>query len=159
MAGFKHVLVPIDFEETSGDVIDAAITMAGKFDAKVTLVHAFFIQPLAYANGFYVPIEDVLREARAVLDKLADDVRQRYPKVDAVLAHGEPWSEILNAAKGLNVDLIVMGTHGRRGLSRAFLGSIAERVVRLSPVPVLTVSTRTTKKDEKTRPVTAPGAT
>jgi len=116
----------------------------------LTVTHAFFIAPFAYANGFYIPIEDVTREARATLDAAVAKIRERYPNVDGVLAHGEPWKEILNAAKTHKADLIVMGTHGRRGLSRVFLGSVAERVVRLSPVPVLTVSGRhaAEKKEE-----------
>jgi len=148
MTGFTHVLVPIDFEETSGDIIDAAITIAEKYGAKVTLVHAVFIRPLIYANGFYVPVEDVLREAREVMDRLVDKLRPSYPKVDGVIAHGEPWDEILHLAKVNGVELIVMGTHGRRGLSRVFLGSVAERVVRLSHVPVLTVSSRGHRNEE-----------
>jgi nucleotide-binding universal stress UspA family protein len=63
-----------------------------------------------------------------------------------VLAHGEPWKQILEIAKERMADIIVMGTHGRRGLSRVFLGSVAEKVVRLSPVPVMTVPGKTDRR-------------
>jgi len=139
---FTHVLAPIDFGEMTDDVIDVAIGMARKFDVPLTVTHAFFIEPFAYANGFYVPIEEVMREARTTLDAAVDKIRERYPKVDGVLAHGDPSQEILRVAKTQKADLIVMATHGRCGLSRVLLGSVAEKVVRLSPVPVLTVSGR-----------------
>ena len=72
--------------------------------------------------------------------------QERYPKTESAHVCGELWRAILEIATERDVDLIVMGTHGRRGLSRLFLGSIAEKVVRLSPVPVLTVSTEAEKK-------------
>jgi len=66
-------------------------------------------------------------------------VRAEGPRTDAVFRQGTPFDVILDVAKSEGCDLIVIGTHGRRGVARVLLGSVAERVVRLSPVPVLTV--------------------
>jgi nucleotide-binding universal stress UspA family protein len=60
-----------------------------------------------------------------------------YPNVEAKMVTGEPWEKILENAREIGADLIVMGTHGRRGISRALIGSVAEKVVRLASVPVL----------------------
>jgi nucleotide-binding universal stress UspA family protein len=79
-------------------------------------------------------------EATKELDALLQKVKDRYPKAEAAVVAGEPWLAILEAVKKQGADLIVMGTHGRRGISRVLLGSVAEKVVRLSPVPVLTIS-------------------
>jgi len=143
MMAFTHILVPTDFGEAAEEAIDAAVAMATKFDAKITLLHAFFLAyPLAYANGFYVPMEDVLREARNALSATLARTQERHPNSQAYLARGEPWRHILYAAEEREADLVIMGTHGRRGVSRLLLGSVAEKIVRLSPVPVLTVSPR-----------------
>ncbi len=143
MAAFKHILVPIDFGETSNRALEMALELAVKFDAELTLYHASWLPPAsyaAYAEGLYWPTDEMAREAKKELDAAVAKAKARYPKTDAVLGSGEPWQQVLNVAKERDVDLIVMGTHGRRGLSRVFLGSVAEKIVRLSPVPVLTVS-------------------
>lgn len=143
MTAFKHILVPTDFGETSARAVDVAVTLARKFDAELTLYHASWLPPAsysAYAEGLYWPTDEMAREAKKELDKTVEQVKSLYPKTVAIMGQGEPWQAVLTIAKDRGVDLIVMGTHGRRGLSRVFLGSVAERVVRLSPIPVLTVS-------------------
>ncbi|WP_394842361.1 universal stress protein [Pendulispora brunnea] len=140
MVAFKQVLLAIDFEETSPDVIEMGVEVARRFDAQLIVLHAFCVYPPPYMEGFYLKLEKVLHDARATLDRTVTKIRERYPKVEGVLVQGEPWEEIPRLAKKYGADLIVMGTHGRRGLPRLFLGSVAERVVRLSNVPVLTVA-------------------
>lgn len=85
--------------------------------------------------------ERLMRSARAALDGVVARHQGRGVEVDAILREGISWSEIVGLAASLDADLIVMGTHGRRGLARAFLGSVAEKVVRYATVPVLTVHT------------------
>jgi nucleotide-binding universal stress UspA family protein len=68
--------------------------------------------------------------------------KDHHGRTEGILASGEPWRAILAKARELDCDLILMGTHGRRGLERALVGSVAEKVVRLSPIPVLTISSR-----------------
>jgi nucleotide-binding universal stress UspA family protein len=141
MARFRHILIPVDFEASSKRALEVAADLALKFDAKLTLFHAWDVPAYSYAN-FYVPgdlwslLEDA---AKKQLGETLVEVRKRVPHADSDLVYGPAGVEILKAIERKNVDLVVIGTHGRRGLSRAFLGSVAERVVRGSSVPVLTV--------------------
>lgn len=123
--------------------IEVAMSLAEKFDAKITLMHATWLPASAYAGHLYPivwPLEDLERDAKKALERLLAKVRLRFPKAEAIYTMGEPWEQILHNGKGQGADLIVMGTHGRRGLAHLFLGSVAEKVERLSPIPVLTVS-------------------
>ncbi|HQY62626.1 MAG: universal stress protein [Myxococcales bacterium] len=143
MTAFKHILVPTDFGETSARAVDIAIELARKFDAELTIFHASWLPPAsysAYAEGLYWPTDEMAREARKELDTTVARVKTLYAKTDGVIGQGEPWQQVLTVANERGADLIVMATHGRTGLSRVFLGSVAEKVVRLSPIPVLTVS-------------------
>jgi nucleotide-binding universal stress UspA family protein len=142
MTMFKHIVVPIDFGEPSMGALDLALELARKFEAKLTLVHTYEIPMYAYStSGFsavdlLTPIEDA---ARQQLGEAFKATKAKWPRTDAVLRRGVAWQEILTAAEEAHADTIVMGTHGRRGIEHALLGSVAEKVVRLSKVPVLTV--------------------
>ncbi len=143
MTPFNHILVPVDFSEPAQRALDLALTLASKFESKVTLLHASWTPPsayMAYGEGIYWPTAEMEQAAQRELDALASRAKAQHPRTESALIAGEPWQMILEAAKARGCDLIVMGTHGRRGLSRVFLGSVAEKVVRLSPVPVMTVS-------------------
>jgi nucleotide-binding universal stress UspA family protein len=143
MATFKHILVPTDFGDASEQAVSIALDIASKFEAKVTLLHATWLPPYyysAYAEGLAWPTDELDAQANKQLDATVAKAKARYPYVDKVLIAGEAWQGILETASERAADLIVMGTHGRRGLSRIFLGSVAEKVVRMSPVPVMTVS-------------------
>lgn len=142
MHAFRHLLVPTDFGECAAHALDVALDLAAKLGAKVTLVHAMAIptaMALVYAEGLSWPIEELDSAARRELQALTESVRKRYPEVEGRVISGEPREAILALAKEVGADVIVMGTHGRRGLPRAILGSVAERVVRTSPIPVLTI--------------------
>ncbi len=142
MHSFKHILVPTDFEDASEHALAVALNLAAKFDAKVTLLHATQLPPYyyaAYAEGLAWPTDELEGQARTALDDAGKKAKERYSNVETVLADGEPSYKILETARDRDVDLIVMGTHGRRGVSRVLLGSVAEKTVRLSPIPVMTV--------------------
>ncbi|MBX3199072.1 MAG: universal stress protein [Labilithrix sp.] len=143
MATFKHILVATDFEETSERALDKALQLAEDLDASVTIVHVLQAPPVyysAYAQGLAWPVDELDGAARRALDAALAVAQKRHPKVDALLLVGAPRERILEAAAERKADLIVMGTHGRGGLVRAVLGSVAESVVRASPIPVLTLS-------------------
>ncbi len=141
---FRNILVATDLasDPASARAVDLAVDLATKLGATLTLVHVHefpaVAQPHAAVN-FAAFQASVLEAAGGALVALADSVRGRVPEAKAVLRRGRPWEEILAAADELRADLIVIGTHGRRGVSRALLGSVAEKVVRMSPLPVLTV--------------------
>jgi nucleotide-binding universal stress UspA family protein len=147
MADFKHILVAVDFGESSDQATDLAMQLAAKFGSALTLVHTYEIPSYAYPNASFLvvdllaPIEEA---ARKQLDKALVDVQGRFPGAKAVLRHGAPAAEILATIEEVHADLLVAGTHGRRGISRTLLGSVAEKLVRMSPVPVLTVRHRPT---------------
>jgi nucleotide-binding universal stress UspA family protein len=142
MHAFKNILVPTDFSEPAERALETALGIASAFGANLTLVHVAWTPPTAYVGyveGFYWPVDD--RDAtRKALDEQLAKARMQYPRTEGMIVEGESWRAILQAAKDKDADLIVMGTHGRTGIARVFLGSVAERIVRLSPIPVLTVS-------------------
>lgn len=143
MINLKTILVPSDFSECSDAAIRYGLELARRFDAKLHLLHVVMdpaTQPWA-AEGLSIPmLESVAQWQKDAHQRLAASV----PAADAgratvVTTIATPYQEILRYAAENAVDLIVMGTHGRSGMSHMLLGSIAERVVRRAPCPVLTV--------------------
>lgn len=141
MQNFKHILVTTDFEASSSGALSAAVALARTLHARLTVLHVWEIPIYPYMD-FMLNSEVISSvEERAVkrLQQTLDEVRKVIPEAGSKLKTGMPWSGILEAIQELSPDIVVMGTHGRRGVSHALLGSVAEKVVRLSPVPVLTV--------------------
>ena len=139
---FKHVLVPTDFGPPSARALEFGIEMARRFGAKLTLLHTYEIPAFAYAGMEYAPGDlsrMVANAARDELDATLAAVKKQVPDADSVLHQGVPWQQILSTVDEIHADLVVMGTHGRTGLRHALLGSVAEKVVRLAHVPVMTV--------------------
>ena len=140
---FNHILVPTDFSDPAKHAREIAITLARKLDAKVTLLNAYYVPPLPLGNPFEWPMGEVSRLAHEDMEKELAAAKQDYPNVAAIVRAGSPAETIMSVARELRADLIVMGTHGRRGVSRFLLGSVAANIVRLSPIPVLTASEKT----------------
>lgn len=143
--GFRKILVPTDFGGASDQATELALTIAEKFGAELVLLHVAALPTYvyaAYAEGLAWPTEEIEVRARVALDRQLERLRARHAATSGLVAVGDPSEKILETASGLGADLIVMGTHGRRGLGRVVLGSVAEKTVRLSPVPVLTASSR-----------------
>jgi nucleotide-binding universal stress UspA family protein len=140
MSTIKHILVPVDFSPASDRALDKAVQLAQAFDARITLLHIWSLPAVGYAEGLAWPIDDLQQAAREALGDVYAKTVKLHPNTDSVLLEGNEWKQILETVKNRGCDLVVMGTHGRRGLPRLLLGSVAEKVVRLSTVPVLTVS-------------------
>jgi nucleotide-binding universal stress UspA family protein len=145
MLSIKTIMVPTDFSEASEAALKYGRALADAFGASLHLVHVMEdLLAHAWAAEAYMASMPNLRaeiekEAHARLAAmLPDELRQRYRAVLALLS-GNPFVEIVRYAKTSSVDLIVMGTHGRGPIAHVLLGSVAERVVRKSPCPVLTV--------------------
>lgn len=143
MITIQNILVPSDFSECSDEAIRYGFELAHKFDATLHLLHVIqdpMTMPWA-AEGLAVPMLEVLgpwqQEAEARLTALVPPADRGRVRVSSTVA--SPYPEILRFAEHENIDLIVMGTHGRGGVSHLLLGSIAEKVVRRAPCPVLTV--------------------
>lgn len=133
----REILVPIDFSGPSQRACDFAVALASTYGAGLVLLRV--VEPLpAYAADAATTDALMEAEARALADR-AELLRPHTASLQTELVAGIAWQEIVRVAAERKVDLVVMGTHGRRGLARALLGSVAERVVRTCPVPVVTV--------------------
>jgi nucleotide-binding universal stress UspA family protein len=139
----KKILVPTDFSEPSNAALEYAVALAEKLGASVHLVHAFELPIVGFPDGTLTITAEmasrIIDAAQKALDELVKKYAARSFTVTSSLEQADPRDGVLAAAKKVGADLIVMGTHGRRGISRALIGSVAEGVVRRSPIPVLTV--------------------
>ncbi len=148
----KTVLAPTDFSARSFYAFDLAVKIASCFKARIIPFHVIpqeqirFAREIMIEQKFTVPeySEEELIERRK--EKIMKEFERHFPdykklniKVEAHAAFGNPVEKILDAVRAYQVDIIVMGTHGRAGINLALIGSVAEKVVRHSPVPVTTV--------------------
>jgi nucleotide-binding universal stress UspA family protein len=137
MLSVQHILAPTDFSERSAYAFGLACSLARDHGARLTVLHVV-PPPMAEAvGGVMTPEPDRHEEEWARLRRLLP-TDSGIP-VEHLLAEGEAGEAIVRAARECNCDLIVMGTHGRTGLGRALLGSVAEKVLRQAPCPVVTV--------------------
>jgi nucleotide-binding universal stress UspA family protein len=139
MLAIDRILCPVDFSEPSARALEYALALAERLGAQVDVVHVFQFPTFA-VEDLALPLylqENLSQRLRERLDQLVTVKAGEGSKATAHVLEGVPYLEIMEAAKGQ--DLIVMGTHGRSGLSHLLLGSVAERVVRGSEVPVLTI--------------------
>ena len=143
MISLRRLLVPVDFTETSERALGYAIELARKFEAGITIMHAYQIPVYGFPDAAYITNSELATQisnaAQKRLDALLDANKAAGLDLSAVLRDGVPWEEIDAVAKEEGADLIVIGTHGRRGLARALLGSVAENVIRTSTLPVLVI--------------------
>ena len=146
MIAIKNVLVATDFSGPSETAVNYARAMARSFGASLHVVHVF--EPLWITSADVVGggvalstmIQGLEETARKQLDATVGEDDRRELHAKAVMITSEsPAREIANYANEQKMDLVVIGTHGRSGLSRLLIGSVAEKVVRLAPCPVLTV--------------------
>ena len=152
---FKHILVPIDGSEHASNALETAASLARDEGATCTVCMVVDIVQAA-ALGFATPdlvqgwLKTIDGTARELVDEAAAKMRAFGVTTRSEVIEGNPADAILEVAKKHRVDLIVMGSHGRSGLGRIFLGSVAESVLRRSPVPVLVV-----RRNAKPLPVVA----
>jgi len=142
----KKILCPTDFSENSEYALKYALALATLTQADLQLFHV--VEPITYPQSteFFEPVLDevelMMKMETAFQQQLEDQVttlKAQYPKIKGKLVTGNTFLEIIQAARDDDVDMIVMGTHGRTGLAHVLIGSVAERVVREAPCPVLTV--------------------
>ncbi len=140
----KKILFAADFSEGSSNSLPYAVDFAKRYGAKLYLVHVIY--DIAKTSGSYVPhvsldelYKDMGNNAKAELEKCFIEEMKAISDVEHVVLKGTPYEEIARFAEENKIDLIVIGTHGRKGLDRMLFGSTAEQVVRHAPCPVLTV--------------------
>jgi nucleotide-binding universal stress UspA family protein len=144
MNEFKTILFATDFSESSDYAFGKALTLARKFNARLLILHV--INEPVDLRGFYVPhisfdkLEEEIEEgAQKMMEKFCRTHIRDYDNFESIIVPGIPYDEVIKKAVAESADLIVMGTHGRTGLDHVLFGSTAEKVVRKSPVPVMTI--------------------
>lgn len=141
---FKTILFATDFSEGSDFAFQSALSLARKFDGKLIVLH--IINEPVDLRGFYVPHisfdkleEEIEQGAEKLMEKFCRTHMTDFNNFETFVLPGIPYDEIIKKSVESNVDLIVLGTHGRTGLDHVLFGSTAEKVVRKSPVPVMTI--------------------
>jgi nucleotide-binding universal stress UspA family protein len=139
----KKILVATDFGEQARAAAKVGVELARQYRVPLVLLHVFGTPGQAYGGADLALEADFIRSleaaARHALHEEAAALAAEGVEISAVLTQGVAWEQIIATAEMVHADVVVMGTHGRRGVARALLGSVAERVVRLAPIPVLTV--------------------
>jgi nucleotide-binding universal stress UspA family protein len=145
MKRIRRVLYASDFSTASRRAFAAAVMIAKSLDARLTI--AYVLEPIVatvpeqYLDA--VTLDQLDKQARQwsarQLNRLADSAKRAGVNTTTLLREGDPVDQIVRAGRSTQADLIVVGTHGRRGLPKFFLGSVAERVVAMAPCPVVTV--------------------
>lgn len=150
MVAIRQILIATDFSDSARAALDFGRALAARFNATLHVLHVVS-DPLREAWAGYTPasefmetVEHLQVDARMHLEQWVSRDAPASSHVVVATAWGEPRDEIVKYAKARHVDLIVCGTHGRRGWNHLVMGSVAEGVVRLAPCPVLTVRAAST---------------
>jgi len=141
----EKILFPLDFSEVSPKIVPWVKHMAEKFDAEVHLLYV--VRRMDHLGGFYVEEVSIKKFEKEILEgversisEFAEEHFSKYTNIKTKFVVGDAPDEIVNYAKTEGVNLIIMGTHGRKGLDRLFFGSVAEKVIKTSSVPVLSIN-------------------
>ena len=146
MVEIKKILFPIDFTDNSIKILPYVLSVSEKYDGMIYLLHV--VEDLStWSSGFYIPQisltryqEEALKGAEKTMKRVCKEQLQGCPNFQKMILSGDPAQEILKTIESEGIDLVIMGTHGRKGLEHVFFGSVAENVVKKSPVPVLTIN-------------------
>lgn len=145
MQAFKNILFPIDFSECSEKVFPYALEMAQKFDAKLHLL--FVARDLSYLTTIDVSrdilmntVAEIARSGENQIQGFCDKNLSDFSNHESKVVIGNPADEIVKFAHEHDIDLIVMGTHGRKGLDRTLMGSVADHVIKNASSPVFTIN-------------------
>lgn len=141
----KKVLVPIDFSQNANLIVQEGVDIAGKFEAEVHIL--FVAQVFQDYSEFFVPHmpviqfeEDILSRAKEKMEEFIKENFDSCSSCKTEVLSGDVAETILIYAEEEKIDLIVMGTHGYKGLEKVLFGSVAEKVVKAAPCPVLTIN-------------------
>jgi nucleotide-binding universal stress UspA family protein len=145
MKEFKKILFPVDLSESSEKILPYVRMVAKKFEAKIHIL--FAARVFQYFTSIYVPHpsinkfeQEIIEGAEKKLYEFIDKHFKEYPGTKTAVVAGDASEQIIHYVESQGIDLIVMGTHGRKGMDKVIFGSVAERVVKTAPVPVLVVN-------------------
>lgn len=152
MIEFSNILFPVDLSESSSKIVPYVQTIAEKFNSKIHLL--FVARVFDYFTGIYVPAPSITAMEKGIIDgaekgleEFVEQYLSDYPDTVTSVISGDATDMIINYVTSNEIDLIIMGTHGRKGLDKVIFGSVAERVVKTAPVPVMVVNPHKTNKE------------
>jgi len=145
MKKFKNILFPVDLSESSNIIVSYVKGVGEAFASKIHLL--FVARVLQYFTDVYVPApsiiqfeNEIINGAQKRLHEFAGEHFKTYKDVQTTVVSGDPAEQILNYIIEQHIDLVIMGTHGRKGVEKILFGSVADRVVKTSQVPVMVVN-------------------
>ena len=145
MKKFKKILFPVDFSEVSPKIVPYVITMAHRLDAEVHLV--FVVRKLEHFRGIYVSLmssenfeREIVLGAETKMEEFVEEFLKSIFRPKTKVLIGDIAEEIIKYINSEGIDLVIMGTHGRKGIDRIVFGSVADRVIKSAPVPVMSVN-------------------
>ena len=142
MLEIKKILFPCDLTKNSLKIVPYVLSLADKFDSLIYLLHV--IHDFSKWGLPYIPFaieqNELFQEAEKALDKVCEKHFQDCSDFQRRTVSGDPATEILKTIESEGIDLVIMGTHGRKGLEHTIFGSVAENIVKRSPVPVLVIN-------------------
>ena len=145
MKEIRKILFPCDLTENSFKILPYVLSISDKYNSTIYLLHV--VQDLQKWGKDYIPhpsMDKYQKEAeegaKKAMERFCEDQLQGCPNFQKRVLSGDPVTEILKTIDSENIDLVIMGTHGRKGLEHVIFGSVAENVVKKSPVPVLSIN-------------------
>ena len=145
MIKIKKILFPLDLTENSSKILPYVLSISEKYDSIVYLLHV--VQDLNRWGKLYVPHpsmdkfqEEAIESAKKAMDTVCENQLQSCPNFQKRVVSGDTVDEILKVIESEDIDLLIMGTHGRKGLDHTIFGSVAEKMVKKSPAPVLVIN-------------------
>ena len=145
MVEIKKILFPIDLTENSSKILPYVLSASEKYNSTIYLLHV--VHDLLKWGHLYVPHpsldkfqKEALQGAEKAMDRVCQEELQSCPNFQRRVVSGDPAAEILRTIDSEGIDLVIMGTHGRKGLEHTMFGSVAENVVKKSPVPILVIN-------------------
>ena len=145
MIKIKKILFPLDLTENSSKILPYVLSISEKYDSIIYLLHV--VQDLNRWGKLYVPHpsmdkfqKEAIEVAKKAMDKVCENQLQSCPNFQKRVVSGDAVEEILKVVESEDIDLLIMGTHGRKGLEHTIFGSVANNVLKKSPVPVLVIN-------------------
>ncbi len=155
----RKILAPIDFSDVSAEALAAATDLARQLGAKMVVLHA--VEPVYFAGSMFGPeinvpqlVEEQRRAAESAIQDMVERLKKKQISAIGMVETGVPHDVVLRVAEAKKCDLIVVGTHGRSGVSHLLLGSVAEKLVRSAQCPVLTLRGKAAKGKSASRSAT-----
>jgi nucleotide-binding universal stress UspA family protein len=145
MQEFNKILFPVDLSESSSKIVPYVQSMTKKFGSQIHIL--FAARVFDHFTSIYVPHpsinkfeKELIEGAEKRLYEFVDENFSEFPNTKTAVVAGDPSEEILSYIREKKIDLVIMGTHGRKGMDKIIFGSVAERVVKTAPVPVMVVN-------------------